>query len=210
MEKVKYIVFDFDGVIVDSMALRDEGFKEIFKEYSSEHINDLLYYHRINGGLSRYVKIRYFFEEILKKEISEQEVKKFARDFSSIMRDKLTDKSILIDETVDFIKENHKKYPMHIVSGSDGKELNFLCKKLGIHNFFLSITGSPTPKNTLVSELLNSFKYKKEETTLIGDSINDYEAAAANGISFIGYNNENLQALPASYLKTFSQIYLVL
>ena len=33
-QDIKTILWDFDGVILDSMAVRDWGFKEIFKDFS--------------------------------------------------------------------------------------------------------------------------------------------------------------------------------
>ena len=38
---------------------------------------------------------------------------------------------------------------------------------------------------------------------MIGDSINDYEAAKSNNIKFYGYNNDDLKSLD-SYIKTFT------
>ena len=69
---IKTILWDFDGVILDSMKVRDWGFREIFKDFDSSSIEELLVFHRINGGLSRYVKIRHFFEEILCETVSEK------------------------------------------------------------------------------------------------------------------------------------------
>ena len=64
---VKNILWDFDGVILNSIHVRDKGFIEIFKDFDNEKVDLLLQYHKKNGGLSRYVKIRYFFEKILNK-----------------------------------------------------------------------------------------------------------------------------------------------
>ena len=74
---IKTILWDFDGVILDSMKVRDWGFEEIFKKYNRKLVDQLLYYHRINGGLSRYVKIRYFFEELLGQSITQAGILKF-------------------------------------------------------------------------------------------------------------------------------------
>ncbi len=190
--ELQNILWDFDGVILDSMEVRDIGFEKIFKNYPLDKVNKLIDYHRINGGLSRYVKIRYFYEEILEEEISDEKVKEFANLFSEIMRTLLIDKKRLIEDSVAFIKDNHKNYNFHIVSGSDQKELRYLCKELDVAAYFISINGSPTAKTVLVENLINEYGYSKEQTCLIGDSINDLEAAEANQINFIGYNNKNL------------------
>ena len=190
---INTIFWDFDGVLLDSMNVRDWGFKKIFEGYDNELINDLISYHRINGGLSRYVKIKYFFEELVKNPINDQQVLKYAEKFSLLMRKELTDKKNLIVDSLEYVKKNYNKYNFHIVSGSDQKELRFLCKKLEIHKFFISIHGSPIPKNKLVSSLIKKYNYHKECVCLIGDSINDFEAANDNNIKFFGYNNDQLK-----------------
>ena len=189
---MKTILWDFDGVILDSMKIRDWGFEEIFKIFDKDKVSQLLVYHRKNGGLSRYVKIRYFYEVILEKNITEKELQKYANQFSLLMKNKLVNPKNLIQDSLNFIKENHKKYNFHIVSGSDQNELRFLCKELKINHFFISIHGSPEPKNDLVKKLLKDLNYNKSETLLIGDSINDYHASKANNIFFLAYNNQKL------------------
>jgi HAD superfamily hydrolase (TIGR01549 family) len=190
--KYKTILWDFDGVILDSMKVRDWGFREIFKSFDNEKVEALLKYHTLNGGLSRYVKIRYFYEEILGKEITENEVLEYAIAFSVLMKKELVNPTNLIQESLQFIKENYKNYSFHIVSGSDGEELRYLCEKMEISSYFMSIEGSPTPKNQLVKDLLKQHNYEVSECVLIGDSINDYEAAKVNNISFMSYNNSEL------------------
>ncbi len=187
---IKTILWDFDGVILDSMKIRDWGFEEIFKDFDQELIDQLLAYHRENGGLSRYVKIRYFFEELLGQSVQEQVVLEYAQKFSVLMRKELTNTENLISDTVKFIKKNHHKYNFHIVSGSDQNELRFLNKELDIDKYFISIHGSPAPKTELVASLLLNHNYCRENTCLIGDSINDFEAAENNKIFFFNYNNE--------------------
>jgi phosphoglycolate phosphatase-like HAD superfamily hydrolase len=192
---IKTILWDFDGVILDSMKIRDWGFEEIFKDYDQELINQLIVFHNENGGLSRYVKIRYFFEEILRKPIKNDEVLDYAKKFSILMRRELINPKNLILDSVKFIKNNYQNYNFDIVSGSDQEELRFLCQQLKINKYFNSINGSPTPKNILVKNVINSNDYLLSETCLIGDSINDYEAAKENGILFLAYNNSKLNSL---------------
>ncbi len=193
--KIKTIFWDFDGVILDSMPIRDYGFAKIFEEFDKELVDKLLEYHTLNGGLSRYVKIRYFYNTLLGVEVNDEKVQELADKFSTIMKSELTNKKYLIKETVDFIEKNYQNYNFHIVSGSDEKELNYLCKELDLTKYFKTIEGSPTPKNDLVKKILEKYKYDPKECILIGDSINDYEAANINGIKFYGYNNEELRSL---------------
>jgi len=200
---IKNILWDFDGVILDSMPIRDYGFRKIFESYDDKIVEELIIYHRLNGGLSRFHKIKYFYNELLNRNISEKQIQEYADKFTIIMKEQLTNKEYLIKDSVEFIKENHINYKFHIVSGSEHNELNYLCEKLELSKYFLSINGSPTPKNELVKNLLEKEKYKKNETILIGDSTNDYEAADVNGIEFYGFNNEELKKISKVYIDNF-------
>lgn len=203
---IKNILFDFDGVILDSMPTREYGFREVFKKFDDDLVERLLEFHNINGGLSRYVKIRYFYEELLKQKISDEEIKKIADKFSIIMKKELIDKKYLIKETLNFLEDKGSKYNLHIVSGSDEIELRYLCEELDVAKYFHSIHGSPTHKNDLVKNVLKEYRYTLEETILIGDSINDYEASKINGIEFYGYNNEELKKVSYIYLDSYEDV----
>ena len=203
---LKNILFDFDGVLIDSMPIRNDGFKTIFEDFNIHHVQELSEYHNKNGGLSRYHKIQYFFNNILKREISKEKVDEYASSFSKIMKKKLTNKDLLIDVSIDFVKKNFNTYNFHIVSGSDQEELIFLCKELSISKYFKSIHGSPTTKSTLIKNLITKNNYQNSSTALIGDSINDYDAAKLNNISFYGFNNELLRPISNLYIENFSEI----
>lgn len=192
LDKFKVILWDFDGVLMDSNSVRDMGFETVLANYPKKQVEVLMQYHKANGGLSRYVKFRYFFEEILKKPVTEEMIETMAKAFSDIMRKYLTNTDLLIKDSMNFVRHNHEKFLMHIVSGSDQQELRYFCQELGISIYFLSINGSPTPKKQLVLNILTNYKYNKTEVVLIGDSINDYDAAIENNISFAAYNNSAL------------------
>ncbi|WP_313672164.1 HAD family hydrolase [Sphingobacterium multivorum] len=193
LEKYKFIFWDFDGVIMDSMPTRSLGFEKTLADFPKAQVDELLAFHNSNGGLSRYVKFRYFFEEIRKETISDQEVLELAQKFSDIMLSMLINEDLLIKESVSFIKQNYQNFIFHIVSGSDGNELRKICHELSLDQYFLTIEGSPTPKKQLVKDLLQKQQYFIEDCCLIGDSHNDAEAARFNTIDFFAYNNIELR-----------------
>lgn len=199
---IKNILFDFDGVILDSMKIKGDGFIELFKKYPHNSVKMLEAYHYANGGTSRFEKIRYFFNNILHTQISKKDIDYFAEQFAQIIAEKLFNPSNLISETITFIQENYTHYHFHIVSGAEHHELNHLCSHLRIDHYFKSIQGSPTSKSSLIAELLHTNHYQSQETILIGDSTNDYKAAKENHIDFYGYNNGSLRPL-GNYIETF-------
>ena len=126
----KAIFFDFDGVILDSLDVREWGFRYIFSDQDPKLVQKLIDFHKANGGISRFYKIRYFHEVLLGSKISKEEVNSFAELFSKNMIPKLNNPSRLIMDTIGFIKENFRNYNMYIVSGSEQEELRWLCEKL--------------------------------------------------------------------------------
>lgn len=198
---IKNIIFDFDGVILDSVPTKTEGFKKLFQEFPTELVDKLIEYHAQNGGISRYKKIRYFFNELINQDISEDEVLNYANMYSEITKKELTNQKYIIEDTVNFIKQNHKKYNMHIASGADENDLRYICENLDLSQYFLSINGSPKIKSDIVKTILEFNNYKNEETILIGDSLNDYEASSENDIEFYGYNNCDLKKF--KYIESF-------
>lgn len=193
MDHIKVIFWDFDGVLMDSNAVRDLGFERVLADFPPEQVEQLLAFHRANGGLSRYVKFRYFFEEVRSEPIDEAGIMKWASKFSLIMKSLLINPNLLITQTLDFVKQNQGRFTMYITSGSDQDELRFLCKSLQIDTLFSSIHGSPKPKKEWVADLIKKNGYELNQCVLIGDSINDWEAANYNNIKFCCYNNSELE-----------------
>ncbi|MEN4044804.1 HAD-IA family hydrolase [Sulfurimonas sp. NWX367] len=204
---IKTILWDFDGVILDSMKIKGDGFVELFHGYDKKYLQQIEKYHYENGGVSRFDKIRYFYTDILHQDISEDEIVKLADKFARIIKMKLSNKENLIMETIEFIKANYKEYNFHIVSGAENRELNDLCKQFEITCYFLSINGSPTKKDILIANIMEKYNYKTDETILIGDAITDYNAAKKNKINFYGYNNSELKQY-GNYIDTFLEFKL--
>ena len=119
------------------------------------------------------------------------------------MRNELHKKKYLISDTLAFIQEQYRSFDMHIVSGSEHEELNYLCKALEIDKFFLSISGSPLMKYEIMSSLIKKNSYSKDEIIMIGDSINDYDSSVLNGIKFYGFNNKHIKSVSDVYITSF-------
>ncbi len=206
LEKYKTILWDFDGVILNSNIIRTKGFIEIFKDFPNNYTAQLVKYHEEMGGLSRYHKIEYFFTKIVKKKIKQDEIFFYAEKYKSFILNNLVNKRFIINETLDYIKQNRNIFSMHIVSASDENELKQICKELELDSYFCSIHGSPTAKKENIMSLLKFNKLTKEEVVFIGDSINDYEAAVYNKIDFIGYNNIELKKKQIKYISAFKTL----
>lgn len=203
LENYKNIIFDFDGVILDSMPIRTDAFAFALRKYPQDLVNQLIAYHLHNGGLSRFHKFQFFFENILHQHLDKITLQQLLEDFSHYVKEKIIDPNFIIQDTMSFIAKNHSRLRFFIASGSEQEELRYICHSLKIDHFFIGIFGSPTHKNQIVANIIQDYKLQKTKTALIGDSINDLEAAKINQIDFFGYNNPSLIKNKAKYLKKF-------
>ena len=68
MKKYKSIIFDCDGVILNSNKIKTESFRKILRNFDKRAIQEFIDYHENNGGLSRYIKLDYLKNKLnLKK-----------------------------------------------------------------------------------------------------------------------------------------------
>jgi phosphoglycolate phosphatase-like HAD superfamily hydrolase len=184
---VKYhnIIFDFDGVLVESNEIRFNGFRKLFKSYPQEQVGKLVSYSKANGGVSRYKKIAYFFNEIRQEPILDESVKKWADQYSKLVEQDIVEAQS-VEGSLEFLDKYVDLFDFAIVSGSDQAELRRVCKKRKIDHFFKSILGSPVEKKDNIAALLSDLNWQHNKSLYIGDSNNDLEAAKANNLDFVG------------------------
>ena len=54
------LVFDFDGVLADSVNIKANAFAELYSPYGSEIVERVVTHHLANGGMSRFDKFNYY------------------------------------------------------------------------------------------------------------------------------------------------------
>ncbi len=181
---IKNIIFDFDGVILESNEVKIQGFFKLFEQFGEENSLKISNYFKNNAGLSRYDIINYFFLVILNEEMDKIKLTEYANKYSDIVKESVVNSKFVIG-IEKFLSQN-TQYELFIVSSSDEKDLKYICNKLNIDKYFKSIIGSPTKKADNINNIINNFGLKKNETVYVGDSLNDYHATIKNDLTFIG------------------------
>ncbi len=64
------MIFDFDGVLVDSVGIKTEAFREIYAPYGPELVQRVVQHHKVNGGLNWCAKFRIYQNEFLQRGIA--------------------------------------------------------------------------------------------------------------------------------------------
>jgi beta-phosphoglucomutase-like phosphatase (HAD superfamily) len=60
MKELQAIIFDFDGVLVESVDVKGDAFVALYKYETPEIREKVKRYHSEHGGISRFEKIRYY------------------------------------------------------------------------------------------------------------------------------------------------------
>jgi len=185
--KFKNYIFDFDGVILDSVEFKNQAFKKTVNRYDKKIVKKFMNFHLNNLGLSRFRKYKFLCQELLKLENTDNLEKKLSNNYSKIVNKKIL-KVKFINGVKNFILKNKEK-KLFISSGSPQKELRKICVKKKISKYFIKVLGSPKTKYQHMIYLKKNYKIKNKETAFFGDSITDYRTAKKYNLTFIQVGN---------------------
>lgn len=181
---IKNIIFDFDGVLVESVNVKTEAFKQLYMAFGDAIVTEVEAYHLANGGMSRFDKIRYYHTQLLKQPITDEQVGEWADKFSEIVLQRV----IEADEVVgakQFLDEESTDFNCWIITGTPTNEIIHIVQEKKWENYFRGIHGSPQNKKYWVEYLKSTFDLRTSETVFVGDALADYEAACLAGFHFI-------------------------
>jgi len=186
----KAIIFDWDGVVTDSVGVKTEAYAQMFSKYGAEVERRVAEYHLAHGGVSRFEKFRYFHKELLGEEINEEKVQELSKEFSKLVLQKVID-SPFVKGAVEAI---HKAYDqdlmLFVISGTPTEEMKLIANKKGLSDCFKEILGSPTKKDVWTKYLLEKYNLKPKEVLFFGDAEEDRLAAEVNGVDFCHITGE--------------------
>lgn len=195
----KYFIFDFDGIIKESINAKNEAYCKLFEKYkfASKSIEK---HHMQNGGISRYEKIPLYLDYcnlVRSQDLIDFYLKKFS---------KLATKAVIESEWVPginrFLEKIKNKNNIFIVSATPEKEMKNICSELSLNIPNFNIYGSPKSKEKNIQKFLN--QQLKKDYIFFGDSIHDSAAAAAIGLDF-AYRSYSLNSF--SKPKYFKYIF---
>ena len=163
------LIFDCDGVILDSNKLKNILFLKSVIEYSPKERHLFKKYISKNKGISRYKFFEYFFKNILKFEDKEYK----------------TAYNKALKKYNQYLKIEYSK--CKFIPG-----FKYIFKKKKIYNLFNNIFGSPKSKFQH-AEFLNERINKNISKLYFGDSYYDYLVAKKLNADFVfiyGYSDD--------------------
>lgn len=191
---IKTILFDFDGVILDSVDTKTSAFEDIYMPHGKDVAARVVEHHKANGGMSRFEKFRLYHKKFLGLELSDEEVGNLSEKFSQAVVERVLQAPYL-PGVREFLEKYYKDFQFWVITATPQTEIEYICNRLGLSHFFRGILGSPAKKPELISGLIGKRMFSPSEAVFIGDSPNDWEAARKTGLEFILFENDDNKVL---------------
>ena len=183
--RLECLVFDCDGVLLDSVPVKTRAFARLAEPFGPEARDRFVMYHSVHGGVSRYKKFAWFFREVLGREISQEESEEWGQRFAAYALDEVR-RCPLIPGALETLERWHGVLPLYVCSGAPQEELSLVLRERGLEHYFAAIHGSPPGKASLLAQVVHEASVMPEATLMVGDAVTDRNAAEEVGTLFYG------------------------
>jgi beta-phosphoglucomutase-like phosphatase (HAD superfamily) len=188
LNKKHIYIFDFDGVLADSVQVKTQAFEKLYQEYGGNVVRKVIEHHENNGGMSRFEKFRHYHQAFLGIMIDDDTVKALSKKFSKLVVDKVV-ASNEIKGTINFLEYCKKNRIICAVNSATPEvELKKIIRLKNWERYFQFVYGSPCSKVENIEKILNKTNFGRDGAVFFGDAKNDYDAAKLSRIDFIGIN----------------------
>lgn len=181
---LQQIIFDFDGVILDSADLKTRAFAEVYRGENRALVAQVMEYQEAHGGVGRAEKFAYFERELFGRPGGPEDVARLSARFAAII-EKAIARAAFIPGARAFLDACLGRVRMHVVSGMPQEELEAIVAGRDLSCYFDLLFGAPTTKIEAFREILRRTAIQPERSLAIGDSLTELDAARATGIPFL-------------------------
>ena len=179
------IVFDFDGVLVESVDVKTRAFAALYAEYGADIERQVVAHHLAHSGISRYVKFRHYHEDLLGLGYNESIGRDLSDRFSRLVVDAVV-AAPYVEGAREFLDAYHRRLPLFVASGTPEEELREIVSRRGMQDYFRAVCGSPATKAEILRNIGRTSGLAPERLLMVGDAAADFEGAHEAGTAFIG------------------------
>jgi HAD superfamily hydrolase (TIGR01549 family) len=188
MDSLRGIVFDLDGTLLDSAEIKCKAFGQLFRQYGPDVEKEVVEDHLISEGVSRFVKFKRWYQNILCLDYSDDIGIELSRQFSEILSSQIAS-APWMPGALEFLQEWHTKIPLYLASATPHAELQQLLQKRSMCDFFGSAWGFPTSKTVALQHVIAELHAAPKTILMVGDAEADYHASLAAGVSFCRFKH---------------------
>jgi phosphoglycolate phosphatase-like HAD superfamily hydrolase len=179
------IVFDFDGVILESADVKTEAFVELYAEHGEHVVERVRSHHLANMGVSRFKKFAWIAENVLGRPLSDADSAALGQRFSDLALAKVLAAPFVPGVEAALAACAARGLRMFVASGTPHDELHLIVNHRGLAGSFHEVHGAPREKPEIVGDVLGRHGLAAGEVLFIGDGITDYKAARQAGTEFL-------------------------
>lgn len=180
------LLFDFDGVIVESVDIKTTAFAMLYADHGPAVVARVKDYHAAHGGISRFEKFRYFETALLgRPPLDDAREQALGERFAALVVEAVL-AAPPVAGIVAVLDRHRGRVPMYVISGTPQDELCRIVSQRALGDYFAEVHGSPTDKATHIAGILARRGHARERTLMIGDALTDYDAARVNQTLFLG------------------------
>jgi HAD superfamily hydrolase (TIGR01549 family) len=182
---VEAVALDFDGVVVESVELKNRAFGELFRDDHPDKVDEIVRFQLANIGLSRLAKFPRIYEEILEIPFPEGELERLDQRFSQIVYEAVVG-CPYVPGARELLEGNGGDHAFFVVSATPEWELRRIVEARGLAPFFRAVYGAPDKKPELLRRILADEGLDPDALLFVGDAENDFAAARETGVAFVG------------------------
>jgi phosphoglycolate phosphatase-like HAD superfamily hydrolase len=178
------IVFDFDGVVLESADVKTDAFVELFADHGPAFTAQVHAHHLANLGISRFKKFAWIYENLLHRAITEPESVALGQRFSDLALAKVLS-APFVTGADGALATLAARYPLFVASGTPQGELDHIVDRRGLRGHFREVWGAPAEKPAVLADLMARHGWTPRQVLFIGDGMTDHKAAVAAGVEFL-------------------------
>lgn len=183
------VVFDLDGVLVDSNEVKIACMRTTLAAFGTELVEDFLHEFRRTFGRSRREHFATFHREFLGLSDEGAEFESFLAEYAGAYAELLVERYPQAplcehaDRLVSILAA--RGVPLYVATGTLTSEAVMILDRAGLLGFFCGVLGGEEPKARRLEAILAEAGVGRRDAVLVGDSRQDALAADEVGMGFM-------------------------
>ena len=192
MNTYDVLVLDFDGVVVESVELKDRAFGELFRDTHPDRVEELVRFQAQIAGRSRYERFPLIYD-YLGLPFPEGESARLDQRLSELLFEAVA-LCPFVPGAPELIEKRSSDLPIYIASATPEEEVRRLVEARGLTPFVRAAYGAPVRKADNLVRIAREEGCDADRMLFVGDSATDERAANEAGVRFVGRVAPGLQS----------------
>ena len=182
---IRALALDFDGVVVESVEIKNRAFGELFRDSHPHLVEQVVAFQIANGGLSRFEKFPLIYERILGEPFPDGESDRLDRRLTELVY-KGVATCPFVPGARAAIEEASRHVPVYVASATPEEEVRSLVEARSLAPFVTAAYGSPVRKADNLRRIVEEVGCEARQVLFVGDTISDQRAGREAGVRFVG------------------------